>query len=210
MYTTVRSPVKYKSAKSYLITSHIGVKQCDPSNSILCLNDILNSINANVDGILNIDDLKLFLILFADDAAIFAYNPISLQSILSDLVQYCNIWNLKLNVNKTKIMIFENSRPTSYDFFLNDTRIEIVNSFKYLRIHFFKNGNWSRTQKVIAQHAAFSLHNLFIVYNQLDLPISHKINLFVYLVLPVLNYPAEVWGYHSSPDVEAIFSKFCK
>ena len=213
MYTTVRSSVKYKSAKSHLITSHIGVKQGDPSSSILCLfflNDILNSINENIDGILNIDNLKLFLILFADDAVIFANNPASLQSILNDLGQYCNIWNLKLNVNKTKIMIFENSRPTLYDFFLNDTRIEIVNSFKYLGIHFFKNGNWSRTQKVIAQHAAFSLHNLFIVYNQLDLPISQKINLFDSLVLPVLNYSAEIWGYHSSPDVEAIFSKFCK
>ena len=54
------------------------------------------------------------------------------------------------------------------------------------------------------------LHNLFIVYNQLDLHISQKINLFDSLVLPVLNYSAEVSGYHSCPDVEVIFSKFCK
>ena len=91
---------------------------------------VLYSINENVDGILHIDDLKLFLILFADEDVIFANNPVSLQS-----KQYCSNWNLKLNVDKTKIMIFENSRPTynNYDFFLNDT------------IHFFKNRNWSRT-----------------------------------------------------------------
>ena len=87
MYTTLRSSVKYKSAKSLLITLHIGVKQ----GGILCLfflNDILNSINENIDGILNIDNLKLFLILFADDAVIFANNQASLHSILNDLGQY--------------------------------------------------------------------------------------------------------------------------
>ena len=213
MYITVKSSVQYKQLISEPIISKIGVKQGDPSSSMLCLfylNDILNSINDNIDGVINIDELNLFLVLFADDAIIFGNNPESLQSILNDLEQYCINWNLKLNTNKTKVMIFENSRPTSYDFFLYGTKIDIVHSFKYLGIYFFKNGNWCRTQKTIAQHAGHSLHNLFIIYNQLDLPVSQRMNLFDSLVLPVLTYAAEVWGYHSSTNIELIFSKFCR
>jgi hypothetical protein len=90
------------------------------------------------------------------------------------------------------------------------SKIEVVTSFKYLGVYFFKNGNWNRTQKRISQHASFSLHNLFIICNQLDLPTSQKSKLFDSLILPILNYSAEAWGYHTAPDIERIHSKFCK
>ena len=105
-------------------------------------------------------------------------------------------------------MIFENGRHTYYNFFIYNSRIEIVKAFKYLGIYFHKNGNG--TQKHIAQHASFSLHNLFIVCNQLDLPTSQKVRLFDSLVAQTLNYAAEVWGHHEGPDIEAIHSKFCR
>ena len=62
-------------------------------------------------------------------------------------------------------MIFELGRSTSYNFYIYNTLIELVDSFKYLYIfkgvHLFKNNRWNRTQKWIASHAASSLHNLF-------------------------------------------------
>ena len=45
------------------------------------LNDILDNINSDLDGILTIDDVKLFLLLFADDAVVFSQDPKTLQSI---------------------------------------------------------------------------------------------------------------------------------
>ena len=107
-------------------------------------------------------------------------------------------------------MIFENGRHTNYNFSLYNSPVECVSSFKYLGVQLFKNGNWNRTQRRIAQHAAFSLHNLFMVNNQIDLPISQKLKLFDSLVSPVLNYAAEIWGHHPAPDVESIHSKFCR
>ena len=213
MYSVVKSYIKYNQLKSEFIESNIGVKQGDPASSILCLfflNDILNSINTNLNGIINIDTLQLFLLCFADDAVIFSENPQSLQIILNDVEQYCNVWNLKINVNKTKIMIFENGRHTKHDFFIYNSKIEIVHCFKYLGVYFYKNGNWNRTQKRVAQHASYSLHNLFIVCNQLELPISQKSKLFDSLVAPILNYASEIWGFHKAPDVEIIHSKFCR
>ena len=213
MYDIVKSYVRYKGDKSSCINSNIGVKQGDSSSSLLCLfflNDIINNINSNINGLLKVHDIEIFLLLFADDAVVFAYDPFSLQSMLNDIENYSNTWGLRLNVNKTKIMIFENGRHTYYDFFLYNTRIEVVTTFKYLGVHLFKNGNWNRTQKKVAQYALFSMHNLFIVNNQLELPVSQQLSLFDTLVSPILNYSAEVWGYHKSPDVEAVHNKYCR
>ena len=49
-----------------------------------------------------------------------------------------------------------------------------------------------------------------IVCNQLDLPTSQKVRLFDSLVAQTLNYAAEVWGHHEGPDIEVIYSKFCR
>jgi len=96
------------------------------------LNDILDNINSDLDGILTIDDEKLFLLLFADDAVVFSQDPKTLQSILNDIENYCISCGLKLNTNKTRIMIFEAGRPTHYDFYIYNKRIDIVESFKYI------------------------------------------------------------------------------
>ena len=128
-------------------------------------------INADIDGIMQLEELyiiNLFLLFFDDDAVLFAQNPRSLQSMLSDVETYCNTWGMKLNVNKTKCMIFELGRPTSYIFYIYNTLIELVDSFKNLGVHLFKNNRWNRTQKRTASlHAAISLHNLVITFNQL-------------------------------------------
>ena len=87
------------------------------------------------------------MLLYADDAVVFAKSPQALQSILDDIELYCRTWGLKINTSKTKTMIFEKGRHSTYDFYLNDVKLELVTSFKYLGIHFFKNGNLSRTQK---------------------------------------------------------------
>ena len=91
-------------------------------------------------------------------------------------------------------MIFEKGRHTNFDFYINNTKLETVTSFKYLGIHFFKNGSWHRTQKRLSQHAAFALHNLFSLFRQFECSATQKCKLFDVLVGSVLNYSAEVWG----------------
>ena len=52
---------------------------------------------------------------------------------------------------------------------------------------------WNRSQSSIAQHThAVSLHNMFIVNNQPDLPTKQKLELFDSTFSPILNYTAEV------------------
>ena len=129
---------------------------------------------------------------------------------LTDLDNYYETCHLKINTSKTKAMIFENGQRTDHTFYIYNTAIEVVDSFKYLGIMLFKNGNWYRSQKSIAQHASFALYNLFSVFNDVDLPVSRKCKLFDTLVGSILNFGAEIWGMHKASDIEAIHTKFLR
>ena len=99
------------------------------------------------------------------------------------------------------------SRHTHHDFYLYNEKIEVVTSFKYLGVYFFKNGNWFRTQKCIAEHASRAMHRLFSVFNQYEFKTSEKCKLFDVLVSPVLNYSSEIWGIHEAKNIEQIHTK---
>lgn len=213
MYAVVKSCIRYRASLSGFLNSHIGLKQGDPSSPLmfmLFINDITQNINSDFDSIFTIDEFQLFMLLYADDAVVFAKSPDVLQSILNDLELYCRTWGLNINTSKTKAMIFEKGRHTTYDFYFNNVKLELVTSFKYLGIHFFKNGNLFRTQKRIAEHASYALHNLFSLFNQVELPISEKCRLFDTLVGSILNYSAEVIGSVEAKDIELIHTKFCR
>ena len=213
MYLVVKSKVRYDSELSPFIESNIGVKQGDPCSTILFLffiNDIVNSIDSNIDGIFTTENLKLFILLFADDAVIFAETTESLQTLLNETQIYCRAWNLTLNINKTKIMIFENGRPTKKIFYYNGQQLSSVTEFKYLGLTLYKNGKWTRTQKKLTEQSQYPLHKLFTVFNQLDLTIKNKCQLFDNLVAPILNYGAEVLGYNECKDTECVHCKFMR
>ena len=107
-------------------------------------------------------------------------------------------------------MLFEKGRHKRFDFYLKTTKLDIVTSFKFLGIHFFKNGYLFRSQKRIAEHASYALHNLFSLFTQVVLPIPEKCRLFDTLVGSILNYSAVVLGAYVAKDVELIYTKFSR
>ena len=165
MYKTVKACIKHNGSYSAYVDSKIGVKQGDPSSPMIFMmfiNDLNENINNNLNGIFTVNEIKIFLLLYADDQVIFGKSPEAVQSMLADIENYCNIWGLKINTSKTKCMIFEKGRHTNYDFYLNNIKLEVVTSFKFLGVYFFKNGNWNRTQNVLPN----TPHMLYTVYLQ--------------------------------------------
>ena len=72
-------------------------------------------------------------------------------------------------------MVFEKGRHSYPKIYLKGFELEVVTSFRYLGVELFKNGNWARTQKHIAQHASQALYNqisltrlLFLFVNNLN------------------------------------------
>ena len=62
--------------------------------------------------------------------------------------EYCNLWKLKVNTDKTKVMVFGNGRLPQYlSFSYDNLNLEIVKNFNYLGIIFTRTGNFSLTKK---------------------------------------------------------------
>ena len=67
--------------------------------------------------------LKIFCLLYADDTIILAETPAQLLRALDALNSYCNKWGLKVNIEKTKVLIFSKGKVTkhkSFKFGAND------------------------------------------------------------------------------------------
>ena len=107
-------------------------------------------------------------------------------------------------------MVFEKGRKTHFNFTFDNMVLETVDSFKYLGIYLFKNGCWNRTQQHISKHSLYSLHNLFIVFKQLNLSTLESCKLFDSLLSPILNYGAEIFGYHPAKEIETVHCKFLR
>ena len=82
MYTCVKACVRLNNEFSPFFDSKSGVKQGDPSSPItfmMFVNDLMRNIDDNVDGIFNYNELRPFLILYADDQVVFAKSAHSLS-----------------------------------------------------------------------------------------------------------------------------------
>ena len=54
------------------------------------VNDIIENIDSNIEGIITINDIKFFLLSYADDQVLFSTSPTSTQLMLNDVENYCN------------------------------------------------------------------------------------------------------------------------
>ena len=93
----------------------------------LCVNDLEPFLEKNnVTGLKTLSGeleqelgyyVKLFVIMYDDDTALLAESPSILQNMPYLFHEYCLKWKLKVNIDKTKIMIFSKGRlPTNIHF----------------------------------------------------------------------------------------------
>ena len=68
------------------------------------VNDLEDFLRNNGSTGIDIGFVKLFVLLYADDAVLLAETSTGLQSGLDILYRYCTQWKLPLNVTKTKIV----------------------------------------------------------------------------------------------------------
>ena len=81
------------------------------------LNDLANELNALNLG-MQMEDLKICVLLHADDIVIISENEEKLQELLDHVHELCKKWQLDLNIDKTQIVHFRKSRKqwTTFEF----------------------------------------------------------------------------------------------
>ena len=216
MYSSVKSRVKHCNKLGNEFYCSLGVRQGEclsPLLFSLFLNDIEEHFFQSGREGLDINIFKMFLLLYADDIVIFANSAEELQHSLDSLGDYCRKWKLKVNLKKTKVMVFRKGGILSNNliFHYEGEPVEIVKSFKYLGIVFTTGGSFAEAQSTLAgqaQKGIFTLNKY--LYNFTFIPPKHKLELFDKLIMPILNYGSEVWGFCQSNTVERVHLQFCK
>ena len=156
--------------------------------------------------------LKLAILLYADDMIILADSAESLQKALDILNDYCIEWRLKVNIQKTKAMVFSRGRirvniPV---FTYAGGEIELVLHFTYLGVTFSYNGSFLKAIKERYDKGLKAMFSVLRVCRKLSLTVELSLDIFDKVVKPVLLYGSEVWGYEDTKLLDRVQVKFCK
>ena len=151
-------------------------------------------------------------ILYSDDTIIMTEKHEDVQQALNADFTYCNLWKLKINIDKTKIIRFSKKKPRyrPQTFWLNNQPVEIVDTYTYLGTVFSYNGKFNNAidkQILQAQRALFAIKSKKETYN---LPVDIMLDLFDKMIMPILLYGCEIWGYANLDKIEIFYRKFLK
>ena len=151
------------------------------------------------DGIFITPDVEdIFCLMYADDVANCAETRVRLQRQINLIGEFCNIKEMKVNLNKTEIIVFRNGGPLrNYErWTLEGTpNIRTTSEYKYMGLIFTPKLSWSKAKRKLAaqaRKAVFCIRN----YQRKFGYFKHEeyFRLFDSMVSPILCFGLEVWG----------------
>ena len=145
------------------------------------------------------------LVAYADDATLIAVIPTpdqrqlvseSLNRDLAKINDWCKLWGMKLNPNKTQSMIVSRSRtlvPNHPDLSIEDVVLNICDSFKILGILFDSKFTFEKHIRSVASSVAQKIGLLRKSFKIFGEPSILK-KCFNSYILPCLEYCAPAWS----------------
>jgi len=141
--------------------------------------------------------LKIKLLGYADDIVLVASHPASLQRMIYVLQEYCELWSLRINVNKSKIVVFKNGgRPAKSErWFLGKEPIEVVSSYRYLGMTLTSTLSMNQHLKEQVTQCKAGLNTVWrdLMANR-KIRFATKKSVYNAVSRAVLSYGAQVWG----------------
>lgn len=224
MYKSIKSCIQVNNELSDFFMSQIGVRQGEnlsPFLFSLYFNDLQDFLEQN--SVLGTEFMcnilydkfhvyfKLFFLLYADDTVLFSDSECGLQKSLDSYLDYCKLWKLEINTDKTKILVFRKRKNQKLmNFILSGKKLDVVDSFVYLGMCFKYNNTFVDMKKMLACNAKKAMYSLLGKITYFQIPIDLQLQLFDSLVSSVLLYSCEIWGYENVNIVESVHLDFCK
>jgi hypothetical protein len=116
-------------------------------------------------------------------------------------------------MDKTKIIVFRNGGKLKHNekWYYKGKSLEVVSFYKYLGIIFTSKLQWSLAQKTLASQGLKAMFNISRVSRLADgFSPKMQLDMFSKMIMPILTYGAEIWGYKTERCVENVQIKFCK
>ena len=96
------------------------------------------------------------------------------------------------------------------EFYMHNEKIEQVEEYKYLWLWSNHRGDLKKAQAEILKQASRAMYSLVSKSRKLDLPVDLQIELFHSLVVPIVIYGSEIWGFSMCSNIEKLHLKFLK
>ena len=154
-------------------------------------------------------------LLWADDLVLLSKTKNDLQEQIDILAGYFDNWKLKVNIEKSKVIIFNKRGRLIKDENISykESIIESVKYYKYLGLLLDSKGKFNSTINDLAKKGLRASHSTYKLstFNV----ISHDllINTFdINMIKPILLFFSEMLGYmmKENSENETVLSKFCK
>jgi len=195
---------------THIIKSTVGVRQGCPLSPllfILFINDLVTRLEEADTSAPKIDSLKIPGLLYADDLVLCSETVEGLQVSLNILERYSETWGLKVNIQKTKIVVFKNgfkwSKNEKWKYVQEE--LDRAKTFTYLGAKFSMNGGWHKHIAAAQSKGRIALKEIASAVRRVpDLPLKVCDTMFKTLVLPAMNYGAEIWGVDRIDRLECI------
>lgn len=180
----------------------------------LFIADIENLLlNSNLPGVTISVNFQLQILLFADDMVLLATDEISLQKKINVLYDYFEKLDLKVNLGKTKVMVFRKGGRLKQDieFYYGSELIEIVNDYVYLGVIFSQKGVFQKAANNFKQKGIVALGS---VWKTLFLGKVNnwesKVRLFESISMSCTLYGSHIWSFRYMDKLNELQTHFYK
>ena len=196
-----KNEVFIKTADGLLnpITTTLGLKQGCIFSPILFniyINKIADIFDNSCDPV-SINKTTTNCLLWADDLLLISKSEQGLQNAMNKMADFYSSLKLKININKTKVMIFNKRGLTLdkvYKFNINGQKVEVTDEYKYLGLKMRPSGSMQMAVQELNEKASRAWFGIsHMIYKNKRLEVKRALDIFDSLVTPVALYASEFW-----------------
>ena len=204
MYDNLKTQVYSNGYLGDIFNISIGTRQgCNLSPTLLNLfiNDLPSILHkADCDPV-TMHSERISILMYADDMILMSRSQKGLEKSLKIVEIYCKKWQLNINEDKTKILIFNCNKYADVTVRINGKKLELVKSYNYLGLLFTNSGSFSSAIKELSIKARRAYFAISTVFNEnYNMSPRLMMKLFDTLIKPIATYASEIWGAFGHKD----------
>ena len=133
-------------------------------------------------------------LLYADNLILLSQNEVGLQKCLKKLESYCADWCLEVNLDKTKILVFNKTgKLYKHEFKFNGETLNCEREYKYLAVTVCISGSFSFASAELYKKALKGIFMLKCIFVSTYPKSSVAFRIFDHTIKPILTYGCEIW-----------------
>jgi hypothetical protein len=207
MYRACSSAIQTPFGLTDWYTSDLGTRQgavMSPFLFSLLISPLARVLRAAGLGVKFGMDSQIACLLYADDLVLIAESKEAMEKMMQETTNFLRKWRFSVSVGKTQVFACGKSETRGLKdriWQIGGVTIRDVRSYKYLGLHFEKNGLWSKMHDTVIENSNNAYCPLYqIGFAEAGLHIGQSAFLWNSFARPRLLYGAEVWSVNSETN----------